>query len=433
MKLTDGWYASVNEACGSGAEFYGAHLSPDQVAKFEAMMAYGGVLAVEGDNELADVTEEISLGSQRDLQQVPIDASRKSRLKKRGDVILQADAKMHLRFLSYPDQLSVAEKGLPLPGYAYSSGAAGAGIVVYVIENGVNPANDEFATTGVIRDWLYSAKIAKTQSEYVQNIYWKGHGSCDVSLVAGPKYGVAKKAKVVVVKNSFTEGGILDAFQKIINDLDRRNLAGERTAGYTVVTLHGGFKKTSVETGEIKRRKLGERIQKLLKQYQVVVVIAAGPRGAGPNDASPADEGSAPMNTWPQIFALDPLYSSMITVGAVSLSTGTKFSWSKGSPGANVWAPGEAYCAYGYAGSSASVQSGTSVSAAIVAGLAATILSAEGLGDQLRQSSDIPLAVLEHMQKLSQPRDPAQPSILSIWNGLNCLMQGPDYVNGSPS
>ena len=88
------------------------------------------------------------------------------------------------------------------PGYRYFS-RAGAGVVVYVIENGVNPDNDEFKGTGVIQGWIYAGNIAKTENEYIQNQLWKGHGSCGVSLVAGPKYGVAKNAKEIVVKNSF--------------------------------------------------------------------------------------------------------------------------------------------------------------------------------------------------------------------------------------
>lgn len=283
---------------------------------------------------------------------------------------------------------------------------------MYVIENGVNPDNDEFKGTGVIQGWLYAENIANTEDEYVENLVWKGHGSCGVSLVAGPKYGVAKNAKVIIVKNSFSEGSILDAFQKIINDLERRKNAGETIAGYTVLTLHGGFKKT---TGEIKRQKLGQAIQKLLNDYQVVVIIAAG------NSQQDRD---VEIDTWPQLFTFDPLYSSMITVGAVTRDTGMKYPWSKGSPGANVWAPGEAYCAYGYAGGSGDLSSGTSVSAPIVAGLAAYFLSLADVGDNLRQSSNIPMAVLQYIQRLSQPRNPNYPS---IWNGLNSLEEGPNY------
>lgn len=413
----------MNNACGPGSEFYGATLNPGQVAEFEAMIEAGPVLVVVADEEVdVDDTDEMLVDTQSKSQHEQTDPFLNDRLKKRGETILQANANhyliSHLTFLSYPYQMSIIEEKFVWPGYRYFS-SAGAGVVVYVIDNGAQPANDEFATTGVIERWLYAANVKKTQTEYVKKLSWKGHGSCSASLVAGPNYGVAKNAKVIMVKNSFFEGGILDAFQKIINDLENRNQAGQVTAGYTVVTLSGGFKKS---TDQVKRQKLGDLILKLLNVYQVVIVIAAGP--------SEEDDGKelTEINTWPQLFSYDPLYSSMITVGAVSRETGTKFSWSFGSPGlgpgVNVWAPGRAYCAYGYARASRDVRTGTSISAPIVAGLAAYFLALEGVGDQLRQNGDIPGAVLKYIQKLSQLRDPAYPS---VWNGLNTLMSGPDY------
>lgn len=405
MQPIGGWYASMDDNCGPGARFYGANLRRDQIEKFEAMIKTGAVRDIEADEELVDVSDENSMDTQSEWQQEPIEASFNGRLKKRADTSLQADAKRHLIFLSYPNQMSLAEKDtIVWPGYRYFS-RAGAGIKVYVIENGANPANNEV----VIERWLYSTKVARTQTEYVRNLLWKGHGSCGVSLINGPKYGVAKKAKVIMVKNTFFEGSVLAAFQDIINDLYRRNQGGEVTAGYTVVTLHGGFKKT---VSGIKRQRLGEAIQTLLNEYKVVVVIAAG--GYDVEE----EKGITETNTWPQLFSLDPLYSAMITVGAVSIKDGSKLSWSKGRPGANVWAPGEAYCAYGYAGDSAEVRTGTSTSAAIVAGLAAYFLSLLDVGAQLRQSENIPLAVLQYIQSLSQPRDPAY---RSVWNGLNSL------------
>lgn len=138
-----------------------------------------------------------------------------------------------------------------------------------------------------------------------------------MSLVAGPKSGVAKKAKVIVVKNSFFESGVLDAFQKIINDLDERNLAGETTAGWTVISMQGGIEKS---TSDINRQKLGDMILKLMNDYKVVVVIAAGGSWEEEN------QGIFEFNRWPQLFSLDERYSSMIMVGAVTPETGTKFS-----------------------------------------------------------------------------------------------------------
>lgn len=390
-------------------EFYGADLTPGQVGEFEAMI---GVLTVVTDEALVDVEGSADFPS--DPQFDLTDPSFKLR-QKRDRAMLQRNAFKHLLFLSYPHQIaSVEDDDLwtgSWPGYRYFS-RAGAGVVVYVIENGANPENDEFRGTGVIQGWLYAGNIARTEAEYVPNLIWKGHGSCGVSLVAGPKYGVAKNAKVIIVKNSFSEGSILDAFQKIINDLDRRRSAGETIAGYTVVTLHGGFKKT---TSEIKRQRLGQAIRRLLNDYQVVVVIAAG---------NSQQDGDVEIDTWPQLFSFDPLYSSMITVGAVARDTGAIYPGSKGSPGANVWAPGVAYCAYGYSGGSADSSSGTSVAAPIVAGLAAYFLSLADVGEELRQSANIPMAVLQLIQRFSQPRNSNYPS---VWNGLNSLQQGPNY------
>ncbi|MCJ1269961.1 Suppressor of the cold-sensitive snRNP biogenesis mutant brr1-1 [Lobaria immixta] len=405
-------------------------LNADQVLKFEAMIKVGGVLAVVPDKEIVGTTDESdgnegkSVDVQSEIPYAPVNALLKGPLKKRDEFILQGDADQakiaHLIFLSYPYQMSLVGKKFVWPGYRYFS-SAGEGVMVYVIDNGAEPANAELATTGVIQRWLYAADIKKTPTEYIKKLSWKGHGSCSVSLVAGPKFGVAKKAKVIMVKNSFFESGVLDAFQKIINDLDERNLAGETTAGWTVISMQGGIEKS---TSDINQQKLGDMILKLMNDYEVVVVIAAG--GSWEEES----QGIFDFNRWPQLFSLDERYSSMITVGAVTPETGTKFSDSKISPipgrGVNVWAPGSAWCASGYTRAIADVDesSGTSVAAPIVAGLVASFLSLKGVGDQLRQSRDFAGAVLKYIQDLSQPRDPAYPS---VWNGLNSLLPGPDY------
>src|SRR5450432_3235165 len=75
-----------------------------------------------------------------------------------------------------------------------------------------------------------------------------GHGSCVTSKVAGPKFGVAKKANIVMVKMPLflKVGNLLDCLTKISDDVFVHELGGK-----AVINLSAGCKYINFSIGEL--------------------------------------------------------------------------------------------------------------------------------------------------------------------------------------
>lgn len=110
--------------------------------------------------------------------------------------------------------------------------AAGEGITVSIVDRGLNPSHTKFSL-GVIKGWIYANGVAKTEADDDPG----PHGTCLASKVAGRVLGVAKKAALIVVKRSVRLSSWLDAMVKVANDLRGRARAGERIAGYNVISM----------------------------------------------------------------------------------------------------------------------------------------------------------------------------------------------------
>lgn len=60
-----------------------------------------------------------------------------------------------------------------------------------------------------------------------------GHGSCAGSKVNGPKYGVAKKAELVIVKAGDTSGDTLDGLDQILRDVRDKKLQNKAVVNFS--------------------------------------------------------------------------------------------------------------------------------------------------------------------------------------------------------
>ena len=88
------------------------------------------------------------------------------------------------------------KKLLPKASYEYPA-SAGFGVSVYIIDTGINIKHNDFGGRAV---W------GKTIPEDDEDIDGNGHGTHCAGTVAGGKYGVAKRARVVAVKVLRTSG-----------------------------------------------------------------------------------------------------------------------------------------------------------------------------------------------------------------------------------
>ena len=315
-------------------------------------------------------------------------------------VQIQRQAPVELVSLSTPPRYFRA-----LTDYIYSS-ESGEGITVYTIEYGLEPLNKEFITNAVVKKWLFAVGADRTTSDDFPLPTFRGHGSCIASKIAGYEYGVAKKAKLVVVKIVPTVSSILDAFQLIIKDLHDRKKAGEMVEGYTVVTMSSGWAGDIFSPPIVLDKEdasLALKIKTLHDDYQTVVAVAAGNKGKIKPE----------INETPAKFSAT---MPIITVGNV-LPNGQKDINSQGGPALTMSAVGHVGCAAPYPGRAIAREQGTSFSAAIVAGLIADLLSRQKEGGQLRLASPfIPEAVRDYMVKLAWVRVTGGP--LVAWNGI---------------
>ena len=318
------------------------------------------------------------------------------KLQKRSVIGIQRNAPSELVSLSTSPSNSKSSQD-----YYYSSedGEAGEGITVYVIDKGLEPSNDEFRRGSVKLRWLFAMKATQTKSDD-----GRGHGSCTASKVAGHQYGVAKKAQIVMVKIDGHISSAIDAFGRIIQDLNERDRAGEPVRGYTVVTIQSGWVlDDSPDLLKKVDRLTQNRIRTLLNKYQVVVVASAGNAG----------------KKKPQINQTPSKFSSImpiITVGNV-YPYGGKHPTSQDGPALTVSAVGVVRCAAPQGGNAFEYAVGTSFSAPIVAGLVADLLSRKKKGNILRRAGrSIPKAVRDEVVRLAWPRVAGGPTV--AWNEI---------------
>jgi subtilisin family serine protease len=222
--------------------------------------------------------------------------------------------------------------------YTYDANASGDGIVVFVIDSGVYTEHEDFQGRA-----SWGKVVIKGDSEVDEN----GHGTHCAGTIAGNKYGVAKKAKVIAVKVLDSEGNggddtVVDGI-KYVHDYVKTN----KIKAFVVnISLGGDVSKVVDDATE--------------KLYQAggIVVVAAGNEDADACNVSPARG------------------KNMVTVGC--FNEDNKKSWfSNWGKCVNILAPGGNITSTSIGSKTATdTFSGTSMAAPHVAGLAAALWSA---------------------------------------------------------
>ncbi|RYP63015.1 hypothetical protein DL771_009470 [Monosporascus sp. 5C6A] len=228
-------------------------------------------------------------------------------------------------------------------GYTFDD-SAGEGISVYVVDTGVRTTHEEFqgrATLG------FNAVDNVDTDE-------NGHGSHVSGTIAGATFGVAKKADIIGVKVLGADGGgsndgVLAGLQFVADDTAQSGRAGKAVMNMSL--------------GGPASRALNNAVEALARSG-VVPVVAAGNEAQDAANVSPA---SAP---------------NAITVGAIDQTTDAIASFSNFGQDVDIFAPGVDVQSVGIRSDSDSeVLSGTSMASPHVAGLAAYLMSLEGLTD----------------------------------------------------
>lgn len=126
--------------------------------------------------------------------------SNPSKRRVRAEVLKQADSATCLAFLSTPWGKKNSQS------YAYSS-PAGLGIRIFVLASGLNSHHSEFNADRI--DWLYAIEVNPRESDDSPEPVISG--TCAASLMIGKFMGVAKEARLTMVKTGLSVPSLIDA------------------------------------------------------------------------------------------------------------------------------------------------------------------------------------------------------------------------------
>lgn len=340
--------------------FFAVPLTKNQIQEIEKkpgvrMVGPNQVLQVADDSPSSSDPEDNLPGD------VPVLAAPGGPLKKRDQVVVDPFAWEDLRYISTRQNLRLSNT------YLYYS-KAGEKVTVFAADTGVNILNDEFVTlkgeSSLLETRIYAMDTAESPDDE------DNFGTCRTSKIVGRTVGVARKAKVMIVKVSPNLSSLIDVFVQIANYLNAKSRLGQDVKGYHVMSIMIQWdNKDRAETVAF-----NEILDLLINYFQLVIVVPAGWDNT---------EQNSDINMWP---ASAERRHNIIVVGAVNIRTGRTYPFSRGGPFLTVNAPGNVKCARNQApGRFFMTRIGVDVATAQVAGLVAYLLSLDNVGPILRR------------------------------------------------
>jgi subtilisin family serine protease len=225
--------------------------------------------------------------------------------------------------------------------YTYDT-SSGNGTAVYVLDSGVRITHKEFGGRAF---WGANFVTGSPDTDEF------GHGTHVAGTIGGKTYGVAKACRIYAVKVVDKNGvgsmsGILQGLQWAVNHAKSRGIAKKSIIN---ASLGGPY------------TQIGNDAVKAATDLGITCVVSAGNEA---DDAANYSPGSAP---------------SAITVGSID-GAGYRSIWSNYGTLVDIFAPGSDILSAGHlSDTSSKYNSGTSMAAPHVAGLAAYFIAKEGL------------------------------------------------------
>lgn len=220
--------------------------------------------------------------------------------------------------------------------YYFDDEASGAGVNAYIIDSGIEISHPDFEGRAFEGDDFTNEGTGDTN----------GHGTHVAGVVGSRTYGVAKNVDIIEVKG--LKGAGMGSLSTIIAALDFAAEHRRKTRKPGVANLSLGSKRNSI---------LNDAVEAAIDDG-LVVVVAAGNSNVDACSFSPASAEGA------------------ITVGSIDDNDDSLSSFSNWGPCVDVLAPGVLIRSLDYQNFKRSKSlSGTSMSAPIVTGIAADLLS----------------------------------------------------------
>lgn len=398
--------------------FWLAWLTPAQIEslnkEFEAVQSIMPNIKAESNPISVNPVGQSDVPGEFNLQNAPFRHKRSHQVEKRVKInVVQRDTEdPSLIFLSTAPRKQMGTK------YSHLD-PAGDGVTVYIVDSGLEVQPWEINPTRVSR-WIFGVGTRQTTRD--ESSPSEGRlGTCTAQKIGGASHGVADKVKFVIVKVNQDVASMFSGLMDVITDLKLQLARGNIIRGWTVINLRMTFApKSGNPKYEADLRKYMEMvIQPLVREYEAIVVTAAGQEG----DLVPGvgvDGGFPSLKGYPAKLAGS---EDIIAVGSViatsSPNNGARYSWSASGSQVTVHAPGNGFCVD-------SIVTGDIIATATVSGLVAYYLSLPDLGKRLRKpkgKAGVPRAMKNYLRSMSfrryvNPSDPARVEE-SVWNGLD--------------
>ncbi|CCF33906.1 hypothetical protein CH063_06002, partial [Colletotrichum higginsianum] len=149
-----------------------------------------------------------------------------------ADIGLQSDAADDLKIISQPRGSSLKD----IPAFGYAS-EAGKGVTIYAIDTGANIQHPEWTGMTGDKSFIYAPGAVQEETDFAS------HGSCVASKSAGPAYGTAKDANMVMVKlpDDLSLSAVFAALVEVSNDVYEKGIEGKAVIvmalGHTIPDL----------------------------------------------------------------------------------------------------------------------------------------------------------------------------------------------------
>ncbi|KAL8904986.1 MAG: hypothetical protein Q9207_002909 [Kuettlingeria erythrocarpa] len=331
-------------------------------------------------------------------------------VKQFADYQVQHSAPEELRVISQPPGPEPIDR---YHNYVYRTDSQRQ-IFLYHVELGINAHHVDFADRPV--EWLYTRR-AKFTGDDVEtespSTGYPGHSTCTASKAAGRFYGASRLSTLVVVKMpDLTPQSTDEVFSTITNHI----LENQRQ-GQSIVTVSWGsilpFRFTDSDPSSYWRRM--RRDLRELADAGSHILFAAG------NEARELDRQGRPrtdVDTAPAIFAAAD-FGLLKSLVVSNVDNGGKLWRTSQSSTRGIWAPWNVFapgvqikCASRDSNSGVIIDTGTSFSAPLAAGLIADAMAT----NQIIKTERIPLYV-EIMEYARGWKRPGGESVM--WNHVN--------------